>query len=120
MFCHENIVKQLTLQVSDLKREREILLDRLGTIGLGGPLFNLPPQQDSSPSTGAEEESIDPEAAIIQSLSRTPSKLAAYYTRKAFREANRRFEQPSVARIPDMSRITEQLNEAEALGKKQA
>ena len=32
----------VTTQVDELTRERRVLLDRLATLGLGGPLFNSP------------------------------------------------------------------------------
>lgn len=121
IYSHEMIVNQLTSQVSDLKRERELLLDRLATIGLGGPLFNLPQQQDSSASTAEGGGSIsaeEEEAAYMRGLMRTPSKYADYVTRKAFRDANR-VERPSVARIPD-ARMTAMITQAENEGKKQA
>lgn len=119
-YSHEQIVNALTSQVSDLKREREILLDRLGTIGLGGPLFSLPSQPDSLPNTEAEEELTEQaaELAHLRSLRRTPSKMAAYYTQKAFKDAQRMYNGPSVARIPDMSKINEALDQAEEMGKK--
>jgi hypothetical protein len=119
---HEEAMQLLTSQVSDLKHEREILLDRLGTIGLGGPLFNGASQPDSSPSTAQEADQTEEEIELahIRSLQRTPSKLAAYMTRKAHRDAQRMYNGPSVARIPDLSRINEALDQAEELGKKQA
>lgn len=116
------ITALLTSQVSDLKREREILLDRLGTIGLGGPLFSGPSQQDSLQSTEAEEEAISAEEmhlATLERLKRTPSKLAAYLTRHATQQARRPLRGPSVALIPDMTKVNAALDQAEALGKKQ-
>lgn len=115
------IVSQLTSQLSDLKAERQLLWDRLATIGLGGPLFNLPSPQDSSQSTDTEEGTTEAEQeeAYMNSLKRRlPSKYAAALTSKLFRDANR-VERPSIAYIPD-SRMTAMLNEAEENGKKQA
>ena len=78
----------------------------------------LPPSPDSSPTMGAEEESIseeEAEKAYIRSLSHTPSKQARYLELKAKRD---RFKaRPSVARIPDLTAINEALDHAEALGK---
>jgi hypothetical protein len=121
IYSLESIVNPLLLQLSELKEERKVLLDRLGTIGLGGPLFSLPSQQDSSANMVTEAESIEDaeaaELAHIQSLRRTPSKMAAYLTRKAYRDANTINRGPSVARIPDMSKINDALDQAEAVGK---
>ncbi len=116
----------LSSQVFDLKREREILLDRLATLGLGGPLFSSPVWPDSSESTGANttEEPIDPEAEEIEKLMnswrRRPSKLADALTRKAYRDYNRAQAGPSVKWIPKVEAVTAALDEAEASGKKQA
>lgn len=125
MSSHEMIVSLLTCQVSDLKREREILLDRLATIGLGGPLFSGPLQQDSSPNTEPEEDQISEEEehlATIARLKRTPSKLATYMTRYLARDARKPLRGPDVAYIPQAQdpKITAALDAAEALGKKQA
>ena len=84
----------------------EVLLDRLATLGLGGPLFSSPVRPDSSESTGANttEEPIDPEAEEIEKLlnswRRRPSKLADALTRKAHRDYNRAQAGPSVKWIP--------------------
>jgi hypothetical protein len=117
MSLHESIVNPLLSRLSGLEEERKLLLDRLLTIGGIGTLYTSPVQSDSSPNTESAEEPIDAEAAIVRSLSRKPSQLAAYYTKKAFMDANRRFDRPSVARIPDMSKINEALDIAEAAGK---
>jgi len=116
MSVHESIVNPLLSRLSGLEEERKLLLDRLLTIGGIGTLYTSPVQSDSSPNTESAEEPIDAEAAIIQSLSRKPSQLAAYYTRRAHREAQHRFDPPSIARIPDMSKINEALDIAEAKG----
>jgi hypothetical protein len=120
---HEQIVTLLTSQVSDLRREREILLDRLGTIGLGGPLYNLPSQQDSSPNTEEEEELIDPNEEVKSLIARfrhRPSRLASAITRKNVRDYNKLWVGPSVAWVPDASKAMAALDAAEELGKKQA
>jgi hypothetical protein len=119
---HEETTRLLNLQVSDLKRERELLLDRLATIGLGGPLFNLPSQQDSSASTETEEELIDPNAEIerLISMRRRPSKMAQAVTNHLRREFNKIHTGLSVARIPDMSKINAELDAAEQQGRKKA
>ena len=56
---HEEMMALVTTQVDALIQERKVLLDRLATLGLGGPLFNSPPWPDSS---APEAEAIDPDA----------------------------------------------------------
>ncbi len=111
----------LMSQLGELKAEREILLDRLATLGLGGPLFNSPSSPDSSENT--VEEPIGPEAdeieKLVSSWRRRPSKLADALTRKAQRDYNRAQAGPSVKWIPNVDAVTAALDEAEALGKKQ-
>jgi hypothetical protein len=115
---HEEMMGLVTRQVDELARERRVLLDRLATLGLGGPLFNSPPSADSSESTA--EETPDPEAEEIEKLMksrRRPSKLADALTRKAYRDYNRVQTGASVKWIPKVEAITAALDEAEALGK---
>jgi hypothetical protein len=117
----------VTTQVDELTRERRVLLDRLATLGLGGPLFNSPSWPDSS---GSEPEAIDPDAEEIDpdaeemeklmNLRRRPSKLAEALTRKAYRDYNKVQAGPSVKWIAKADTITAALDEAEASGKKQA
>jgi hypothetical protein len=102
----------LTLQLGELKAERQILLDRLATLGLGGPLFSLAPSEDT-PET---EEAVDPEIAEMEKLMtsrRRPSKLADALTRKAYRDYNRVQSGASLKWIA----VNAALDEAEALGK---
>jgi hypothetical protein len=118
---HEEMMGLVTTQVDELSRERRVLLDRLATLGLGGPLFNSPPSADSSESTA--DETPDPEAEEIEKLMksrRRPSKLADALTRKAYRDYNRVQTGASVKWIPKVEAITAALDEAEASGKKQA
>ena len=106
----------VTTQVDELTRERKVLLDRLATLGLGGPLFSSPSSDDSSES----EDPTDPEAEEIESLMksrRRPSKLADALTRKAYRDYNRVQTGASVKWIPKVEAVTAALDEAEALGK---
>ena len=37
---HQEMMGLVTTQVDELIRERKVLLDRLATLGLGGPLFS--------------------------------------------------------------------------------
>jgi hypothetical protein len=123
----------VTAQIDELIRERRILLDRLATLGLGGPLFNSPSWPDSSENTEEEAEPIDSEAEEMEklmNLRRRPSKLADALTRKAYRDYNRAQAGPSVkwilkvedpkAQAQKLDTMTAALDEAEALGKKQA
>jgi hypothetical protein len=103
------LVKQ---QMEQLGQERRVLLDRLATLGLGGPLFNSAVSDDSS--AGEAEEMVDPKAEEIEQLMksrRRPSKLADALTRKAYRDYNRAQSGPSV------KWINTALDEAEALGR---
>jgi hypothetical protein len=115
----------LTTQVDELTRERKVLLDRLATLGLGGPLFNSPSWPDSSENetAGNEAEAIDPDAEEMEklmNLRRRPSKLAEALTRKAYRDHNKVQAGPSVKWIAKADTMTAALDEAEASGKKQA
>jgi hypothetical protein len=115
---HLEMMGLVTSQLGDLKAERQILLDRLATLGLGGPLFNSAPSSDSSEDIA--DETVDPEAEEIEKLMksrRRPSKLADALTRKAYRDYNRVQTGAHVKWVPN---ITAALDEAEALGKKQA
>jgi hypothetical protein len=106
----------VTTQLGELKAERQILLDRLATLGLGGPLFSLASSEDSS----AIEEATDPEAEELERLMtsrRRPSKLADALTRKAYRDHNRVQSGAKVKWIPKIEAVTAALDEAEALGK---
>ncbi len=106
----------VTTQVDALTQERRVLLDRLATLGLGGPLFNLATSEDSSESA----DPVDPEAEEIESLlhaRRRPSKLADALTRKAYRDHQRIQTGAHVKWIPKVEAVTAALDEAEALGK---
>jgi hypothetical protein len=117
---HEAMMALVTTQADALIQERKVLLDRLATLGLGGPLFNSP----SLPDTSANEaEPVDPDAEEIEklmSLRRRPSKLADALTRKAYRDYNKVQVGPTVKWIPKADTISAALDEAEATGKTQA
>jgi hypothetical protein len=107
-------------QVDELTRERKVLLDRLATLGLGGPLFSSPTSPVSSDN---EAEAIDPDAEELEklmNLRRRPSKLADALTRKAYRDFNKVQAGPSVKWIAKADTMTRALDEAEASGKTQA
>ena len=108
------------LQVEQLGSERRVLLDRLGTLGLGGPLFSSVGSEDSSVPP-EHEELRDPEADEIEQLMksrRRPSKLADALTRKAYRDFSRGQSGPSVKWVPKTDAVNAALDEAEALGKR--
>ena len=110
---HLEMMGLVTSQLADLKAERQILLDRLATLGLGGPLFSSPSLADSSENVA--QEPIDPEAEEIEKLMksrRRPSKLADALTRKAYRDYNR------VQTGAHVKWVAAALDEAEVLGKK--
>jgi hypothetical protein len=109
----------VTTQVDALIQERKVLLDRLATLGLGGPLFNSPAWPDTS---GGEAEPIDPDAEEMEklmNLRRRPSKLADALTRKAYRDYNKAQAGPRVQWIAKVDPMSA-LDAAEASGKKQA
>jgi len=109
----------VTTQVGELTQERKVLLDRLATLGLGGPLFSSASSDDSSETT----DPVDPEVEEMENLMksrRRPSKLADALTRKAYRDYNRVQTGANVKWIPKVEAVTAALDEAEALGKKQA
>lgn len=113
---HAEMMGLLTLQLGELKAERQILLDRLATLGLGGPLFSLAPSEDVSET----EEPVDPDIAEMEKLMtsrRRPSRLADALTRKAYRDYNRVQSGPSVQWIAKTGAVNAALDEAEALGK---
>lgn len=115
----------LTSQLSELKAERTILLDRLALLGLGGTLFSSLSLQDSSLNTEAEEELIsdqEQESQYIKSL--LPSKRAAYLTRKMHRDYTRIQVGPTVKWVQkdelQVAKAMSALDQAELIGKKMA
>jgi hypothetical protein len=107
----------VTTQVNELTHERRVLLDRLATLGLGGPLFSSASSDDSLETA----DPVDPEAEEIENLlhaRRRPSKLADALTRKAYRDYHRVQTGANVKWIPKVETVTAALDEAEASGKK--
>jgi hypothetical protein len=119
---HEAIVNLLTSQLSEQKAERTILLDRLALLGLGGTLFSLPPSQDSSPATEAEEELTEEEQdrLTMESLRRTPSKLAKFIEWKMKRDRNKIYRGPDVAYITPEPQQVAKVNAALEQAEQQA
>jgi hypothetical protein len=118
---HNAIVVLLSTQLGELKDERKLLLDRLATLGLGGPIFRVPPPKEEAE---AEEtpELADPEGEAIAELMRfrrRPAKLADELTRKAYRDYSKRDVGPRVAWVPaSQEKVNAALDEAEAQGKR--
>ncbi|MGB8538936.1 MAG: hypothetical protein WCD57_21115 [Acidobacteriaceae bacterium] len=113
---HQEMMALLTAQVDVLTHERRVLLDRLATLGLGGPLFSSVSSDDSSETA----DPVDAEAEEIESLlhaRRRPSKLADALTRKAYRDYRRMQTGANVKWIPKAESVTAALDEAEVLGK---
>jgi hypothetical protein len=114
---HEEMMGLLRQQMEELAQERRVLLDRLATLGLGGPLFSS--GGSGEPSANTAEELVDPVAEEIAQLMksrRRPSKLADALTRKAYRDYNRAQSGPSVKWIPKVD-VSAALDEAEARGR---
>ena len=114
---HETMLRMLTEEVGELKAERRILLDRLASMGLGGPLFEVAAAADAP----AEEPEalVDPQQEIqeILRLRRRPSSAAQALTRKARREREGAGAAARTAWIPDVSKINAALDAAEAAGR---
>ena len=119
-FSHEEMMGLLTTQVNELTRERKVLLDRLATLGLGGPLFSSPSSPDFSAEAGDQSDPEAEEIEKLMNLRRRPSKLAEALTRKAYRDYNKVQAGPNVKWIAKADTMTAALDEAEASGKKQA
>jgi hypothetical protein len=116
---HEQMMGLMREHLAVVVEERRALLDRLATVGLGGPLFGAAVSEEAS--AGEPVESADPEAEEIERLLRSrrrPSRLADALTRKAFRDFNRVQSGPRVKWIPKVDAVNAALDEAEAVGKR--
>ena len=107
----------LTAQAEALTHERRVLLDRLATLGLGGPLFSSASSDDSFETADPVDPEVEERESLLQSR-RRPSKLADALTRKAYRDYRRVQTGANVKWIPGVESVTAALDEAEALGKK--
>jgi hypothetical protein len=106
--AHVEMMALVTTQIAELTAERRVLLDRLATLGLGGPLFTtVPVAEDSVEEEPAEIDELEK----LMNLRRRPSKLADALTRKAYRDYHRAPTGPSV------QWISSALDQAEATGK---
>lgn len=112
----------MEVQIEELKAERKVLYDRLGVLGLGGPLFTTVEPPDE-PEEEEPQELVDPNDLInrIRALKGNPRAQRAEI-RKQAAEAERN-KYPSVARIPDPSKlanINASFEAAEKIGRKHA
>ena len=110
---HLEMMGILTAQITELTAERKVLLDRLGTLGLGGPLFSVPSATEAVADDEIETD-VDAAAAELEQLlrlRRRPSQLAEALTRKAHRDAHK----PPTS--PRVSWVNAELDQAEAAGK---
>jgi hypothetical protein len=115
----------LTVDVTELKAERRILLDRLAMLGLGGPLYAAPlatgateDETDKSLSTepSTEEDVLDE----LLRLRRRPAKLAEALTRSLRRKQEKRPASSRIAWIAEGDPVNAALDRAEELGRKTA
>ena len=105
--AHAEMMALVTTQVAELTAERRLLLDRLATLGLGGPLFTTVPVAEEPVEEPVEADELEK----LMNLRRRPSKLADALTRKAYRDYHRAPTGPSVQWIASA------LDQAEATGK---
>lgn len=119
--AHQETVAILRDQIDDLRAERKLLLDRLGSIGLGGPIYNpvtVPvAYATEAPEEEEEEDLIDPEGdmlALLMQYKNRPSKLAAALTRMGRASQSGQSVQKQVAWLPQKSAaVTAALDSAE-------
>jgi hypothetical protein len=123
---HEVIVSLLQAQIAEMREERKVVYDRLGAIGLGGPLFHQPPaeievaEQEPEPDPEKDAESV---IQRLLALKRRPSKLAEALTRRNWREHNKAKVGPTVKWVaegePENPKLAAMFAEAEENGVKQ-
>lgn len=111
-------------QVAELKAERKVLYDRLGVLGLGGPLFTTVEPPDE-PEEEEPQELVDPDELIkrIRALKGNPRAQRAEIRRQAAEAERNKYAPPSVARIPDptkVANINASFEAAEAQGRRKA
>ena len=112
---HEAIVRLLQDQIvgakaelAELKAERTVLYDRLGSLGLGGPLFKVPAEQQEAEQV-EEPETMEDRINQILAQKRRPGFLARAIKKLAIEEMNKRG--PEVKWVPS---TVAALDEAEA------
>lgn len=122
--AHEAITSPMEVQIEELKTERKLLLDRLGVLGLGGPLFTKVEPPDE-PEEEEKQELVDPDELIkrIRALRGNPRAQRAEIRRQAAEAERNKYAPPSVARIPDPSKVANinaAMDAAEAQGRRKA
>ena len=116
-------IVRLEAQVVRLEAERVVLYDRLGLMGLGGPLFTVPAV---ALETEPEEvpDLVDPDELRKKLLAmRIPSRRRAEVKRLVEEEYRKRGTVPPVAWVAVAeaeARVTAAMDAAEAEGRKQA
>lgn len=118
---HNAIVVLLSTQLGELKDERRLLLDRLATLRLGGPIFRVTtPEEGAGDAETPELVDLEGEAiAELMRFRRRPARLADELTRKAYRDYSKRNVGPKVAWVPAaQEKVNAALDEAEAAGKR--
>ncbi|HEY4045567.1 MAG TPA: hypothetical protein VGM27_01770 [Acidobacteriaceae bacterium] len=116
---HNEMMGLVKAQLSELAEERRRLLDRLASIGLGGPLYVVT-EEAIHEEPSVTEEATDPEQVFMEQIMRLrhrPAKLADTLTRRANREHSKRGAGPKIAWVPQTEKINAALDEAEALGR---
>jgi hypothetical protein len=116
---HNEMMSLVRAQLTELADERRRLLDRLASIGLGGPLYAVP-EEAIHEEISVTEEAADPEQAFMEQIMRLrhrPAKLADTLTRRGNREHGKRGAGPKTAWVPSIEKMNAALDEAEALGR---
>jgi hypothetical protein len=116
----DKLIGLLERRIEQLEAERTVLYDRLGLIGLGGPLF-VKDAQVEPPDEPEEPELVDPYESIkrLHALRGNPRQ----WRQEKRRQIAESLKPPTVARIPDMSKIASvnaAMDAAEELGRKKA
>lgn len=117
---HEEVVALLRDRLAEIELERRAYLDRLASVGLGGPLFSVPPPEPevSAPQAAEAPEAID-EDYLIRAYRTRPSHMAAAVTRMLRRRKSQ--DAMKVARGKHIrTAIDDELDAAEEAGRRQA
>jgi hypothetical protein len=115
---HLEMMGLLTAQIAELTAERKVLLDRLATLGLGGPLFHVvEPIAAVAEQSSADANEAAEELEQLLRLRRRPSQLAGALTRKVQRDAHKGPAGPRVSWVPAADAVNAALDQAEAAGK---
>ena len=121
-WSHLEMVGVLKDQIAELSEERRVLLDRLATLGLGGPLFASTGAVEAAPAadTGSDMEETASELEQLSRLRRRPSQLAEALTRKAHRDTYKSQAPNRVSRVAANEAVAALDQALEAAGKSKA